>query len=665
MTTYNTGNPVPSTNVKDLYDNAENLDNFSNGTALAYPDRLGVSRKSLAGLRNDVDQFLINSQFELPPLDYVDGTPLQVDRASQVIDRAGQLYRVLLPAAFPVNLTGTWATDEPLLTAMSDEDLRADLAEASDPSKGAALIGFRGRTVKAHLDDVINVKDYGAKGDGVTVDDASIQLAATAAGGKCLYFPPGIYKVINGFDIQGDNSSVIGESATILYGPSAQSYNHCVRIFGNNCRVAGLRIASPSGLVRDDTGFGISAGNVGTASSGLIIEGCVLDSVASAGIWVSNVQNSTVNGNLVVGCKADGIHLSDGCFDSVVSGNILKDNADDHIAIVNDTIGAPYVGRTSVTGNTITGGTGDTGFGVALIGATSATVSGNTISNTRGAGIGSYFWTDTEKGEYLLIDGNQITTTGTGGTAFGGCGIAIQLAKDVKITNNQISNITYDATKPSGAIIVTDSENLHISGNTLTDIASDGMDIKSALTAAVTGNMLGFVAREGILASNAVTQISILNNSFAGVQGVNDINVNLPSGDVRVYGNSCRKAVSVIAATSLIDRSESETSSPTPTAQSGALTAATATLRWQRQGRFFFINGSVTITTNGTAAGAIYVPLPFTASGGVINGRENGVSGKQINGNVEPTRIVLRNYDNTYPGANGASIAFSGVLLAV
>lgn len=137
MTTYNTGNPVGSTEVKDLYDNAQNLDNLVNGPGFAYEDRLGNSRKSWAGMEQDFNQFLLNSQFELPPLVYVDSSPLVVDRPTQVIERAGQLYRVLLPASFPVNLTGTWATDELLLTAMTDSDLRIELDELA----GSALRG--------------------------------------------------------------------------------------------------------------------------------------------------------------------------------------------------------------------------------------------------------------------------------------------------------------------------------------------------------------------------------------------------------------------------------------------------------------------------------------------------------------------------------------------
>ncbi len=49
MTTFNTGNPVPSTAAKDLYDNAENLDLAINGDLPTWIDRKGRTRKSVSG----------------------------------------------------------------------------------------------------------------------------------------------------------------------------------------------------------------------------------------------------------------------------------------------------------------------------------------------------------------------------------------------------------------------------------------------------------------------------------------------------------------------------------------------------------------------------------------------------------------------------------------
>ena len=49
MTTYNTGNPVPSTDARDLSDNAENFDEYVNSTSYTFDDRLGVTRDTIAG----------------------------------------------------------------------------------------------------------------------------------------------------------------------------------------------------------------------------------------------------------------------------------------------------------------------------------------------------------------------------------------------------------------------------------------------------------------------------------------------------------------------------------------------------------------------------------------------------------------------------------------
>lgn len=49
MTTYNTGNPVPSADVKDFYDNAENLDAAVNSNSSSFTDRRGTLRPTLKG----------------------------------------------------------------------------------------------------------------------------------------------------------------------------------------------------------------------------------------------------------------------------------------------------------------------------------------------------------------------------------------------------------------------------------------------------------------------------------------------------------------------------------------------------------------------------------------------------------------------------------------
>jgi len=53
MTTYNTGNPLGSVDVKDLYDNAENLDDAVNSLAPTWVDRFGRTRSTMQGVITD------------------------------------------------------------------------------------------------------------------------------------------------------------------------------------------------------------------------------------------------------------------------------------------------------------------------------------------------------------------------------------------------------------------------------------------------------------------------------------------------------------------------------------------------------------------------------------------------------------------------------------
>ncbi|HBO1750199.1 TPA: exo-alpha-sialidase [Pseudomonas aeruginosa] len=153
---YNTMNAVEpdgSFDFRDAHDNTGNLDLAMNGAALAWTDRLGRSRKSWNGIEDQMNTFLARSGFELPPLQYVDSTPptpLIVDRSTQLIERGGNLYSVKLPASFPVELSGTWTADEPLLAVRSDQTLRQQLAQPL----GSEMIGRGAGTVETALVDL-------------------------------------------------------------------------------------------------------------------------------------------------------------------------------------------------------------------------------------------------------------------------------------------------------------------------------------------------------------------------------------------------------------------------------------------------------------------------------------------------------------------------------
>ncbi|WP_121363740.1 right-handed parallel beta-helix repeat-containing protein [Pseudomonas aeruginosa] len=155
---YNTMNAVEpdgSSDFRDAHDNTGNLDLAMNGAALAWTDRLGRSKKTWVGIEDQVNTFLARSGFELPPLQYVDGTPLVVDSPAKLIERGGNLYSVKLPASFPIELSGTWSADEPLLVFRNDQSLRQELAGQDRD----AVLGWKRRQLSASIDTIYQLAD--------------------------------------------------------------------------------------------------------------------------------------------------------------------------------------------------------------------------------------------------------------------------------------------------------------------------------------------------------------------------------------------------------------------------------------------------------------------------------------------------------------------------
>ncbi|EOY4874407.1 hypothetical protein ACV36R_14245 [Pseudomonas aeruginosa] len=158
---YDTGAfPLGSKDPRVLYNNAENMDVAMNSVEQEHwmdrgPQRAPLPRWTYWGMEQNYNRFISNSAWELPPLVYVDGSPLTVERSSQVIERDGNLYSVKLPATFPVELTGTWSADEPLLVFRSDQSLRQELAEQD----GGTLVGWKRTQLSASIDTIQQLAD--------------------------------------------------------------------------------------------------------------------------------------------------------------------------------------------------------------------------------------------------------------------------------------------------------------------------------------------------------------------------------------------------------------------------------------------------------------------------------------------------------------------------
>ena len=168
------------------------------------------------------------------------------------------------------------------------------------------------------------------------------------------------------------------------------------------------------------------------------------------------------------------------------------------------------------------------------------------------------------------------------------------------------------------------------------------------------------------------------NNYQIGVSGIASQNFHLttpaiPDGSLKLYRGNAGAPIG----SAIVDISAAgDVSWPgdpawvslalTPVPAGGAFTSASATLRYRKIGRVVVYNLAIVIVTNGTASGAISVAgLPFPVAVNTATcGVDLGVSGRTLSGRLfggSSSIGSIVNYDNTYPGANGAYLSLSGV----
>lgn len=140
MTTYNTGNPLGSTDPRDLYDNAQTFDQFAAGPDLAYIDRFGKVRKSLAGMEYDFQQFLLNSGYVFLG-DYDADGPLTLTARNQVFTKDGEYWRAKASLVLPYMTINNWATDQANFVSVGDAVLRQEIGDVLSPLNGAGMVG--------------------------------------------------------------------------------------------------------------------------------------------------------------------------------------------------------------------------------------------------------------------------------------------------------------------------------------------------------------------------------------------------------------------------------------------------------------------------------------------------------------------------------------------
>lgn len=199
--------------------------------------------------------------------------------------------------------------------------------------------------VKTKLDNlnIVNVKDFGAVGDGITDDTQAFTDAFAAS--DVIYVPNGSYLITTGYEVPA-NKVIIGESVeeTVLklsgaFGIKLDDYDRFENItfLGDACNII-VRLENKTGIkVNNVLVHGIN--NSGYGFSALNCSKCVIDDlevydVDNQGLSTQGLTYSIINKADCHNCGTFGLVIGQGS-NVIVSGSRVYDNANMGAVIVN------------------------------------------------------------------------------------------------------------------------------------------------------------------------------------------------------------------------------------------------------------------------------------------------------------------------------------------
>ncbi|HWQ52177.1 MAG TPA: glycosyl hydrolase family 28-related protein [Bryobacteraceae bacterium] len=251
-------------------------------------------------------------------LELVDGSslPENCDQGDVVARRDGGNFLCTLP--------DTWVVVGSLLVHSPDEEQNRESMLARTMDQTATS---QPRVSKRGVRGTVSVREFGAKGDGITDDYSAIKAAAdyicTAPGGTLVY-PPGVYKIdryrvingprrndvsniryngCNGVQIIGTGAKIdvtgsFHRSADLTQGPYSVSYSVGVIPFevlnSSNFKIVGFELDGNVDEMSRDPGV-VEGGN-----AGILTTNCKNYSIENVNVHHFHTDGITLGGNSVV-----------------------------------------------------------------------------------------------------------------------------------------------------------------------------------------------------------------------------------------------------------------------------------------------------------------------------------------------------------------------------
>ena len=393
-------------------------------------------------------------------------------------------------------------------------------------SAPTAVLSGSATTVAHHSQtlETLNVRDFGALGNGQADDTAAIQQALDAGAGKAVRVPAGTYKV-RPLRIRTATTLSLDSGATLVLASGSNS--HLITVTASGATVSGSGTLDGNRSAQTG-GAGLSIGGAGNVT----VRDVRIVNTAQYGIYAANTANLTIEGVSVSGTGYIGIfaEATTGQLANVRIQNTRVDRSSEGSSIIEGGIVVHRTGATAsvsgveISGNTVVMPKGPTDEAVAI--ETYGGVQGAVVDNntTSGAAIGISLAHTTA----ASVTGNKVS----GASIYG---IELAASREIAAAANTVDCAGYT---PEGIVLdnAAPTDNT-ISSNTVTGCVSRGVALnRGSDRVSIAGNQISQKAGYAIeiLAS---TGVKVTNNLLDGNGSAPKAIVGESSPDMTVSGN--------------------------------------------------------------------------------------------------------------------------------